>query len=51
MNQWMEEFSIDSAQDNPEKRIEYLSSEKVKVTKVKDEILSVVAKADSALKK
>ena len=51
MNQWMQEFSIDSAQDNPEKRVEYLSSEKVKVTKVKDEILSVVAKADSALKK
>lgn len=51
MNQWMQEFSIDSAQDNPEKRVEYLTSEKVKVTKVKNEILSVVAKSDSALKK
>lgn len=51
MNEWMENFVHDSAQNDPQKRIEYLSSEKVKVTKVKDEIFAVLAKADSALKK
>ncbi|RYZ79965.1 MAG: hypothetical protein EOP04_26755 [Proteobacteria bacterium] len=51
MNEWMENFVHDSAQNDPQKRIEYLSSEKEKVTKVKDEIFSVLAKADSALKK
>ena len=51
MNTWMEEFSIDSAQDNIERRIEYLEAERSKVTRVKEEILSVLAKADSALKK
>jgi hypothetical protein len=51
MNTWMEEFSIDSAQDNIERRIEYLEDEKNKVTRVKEEILSALAKADSALKK
>ena len=51
MNTWMQEFSIDSAQDNIERRLEYLEAEKNKVTKVKEEILSALAKADSALKK
>ena len=51
MNTWMQEFSIDSAQDDPKRRIEYLESEKTKVSGVKDEILSVLSKADSALKK
>jgi hypothetical protein len=51
MNTWMKEFSIDSAQDNIERRMEYLGSENTKVTKVKDEILAVVAKADSVLGK
>lgn len=51
MNAWMESFVHDSAQNDPQKRIDYLSSEKEKVTKVKDEIFSVLAKADSALKK
>lgn len=51
MNNWMHEFSLDSAQDNPQKRMEYLTSEKTKVSKVKDEIFAALAKADSALKK
>lgn len=51
MNIWMDEFSIDSAQDNIERRLDYLQSEKSKVTRVKEEILSALAKADSALKK
>ena len=51
MNAWMEQFSIDSAQDDTKRRIEYLESEKRKVSEVKDEILSALSKADSALKK
>ena len=51
MNTWMQEFSIDSAQDNIERRLEYLEAERTKVTRVKEEILSVLAKADSAMKK
>src|SRR5687767_698992 len=30
MDKWMEEFNYDSAKDNVEKRIEYLTEEKVK---------------------
>lgn len=51
MNKWMDDFSIDSAQDNVERRIEYLKSEKIKVDDVKEEIRKVLAKADSLLKK
>jgi hypothetical protein len=51
MNEWMNQFSIDTLQDNTQRRIEYLSSEKVKASKVKDEVLSSLAKADSVLKK
>lgn len=51
MNKWMQEFSIDSAQDNIERRLQYLESEKAKVTRVKEEILSALSKADSAQKK
>lgn len=51
MNIWMQEFSIDSAQDNIERRLQYLNSEKSKVNKVRDEIFSVLSKADSLLKK
>jgi len=51
MNNWMHEFSIDSAQGNIELRLQYLESEKAKVTRVKEEILSALSRADSALKK
>ena len=52
MDRWMTEFSLDSAQEGAsEKRIGYLNAEKVKVTKVKEEILSVIAKADTMLSK
>ena len=51
MNNWMQEFSIDSAQGNIERRLQYLESEKAKVTRVKEEIISALSKADSALKK
>lgn len=52
MDKWMKEFSLDSAQEGAnEKRINYLNTEKIKVTKVKEEILSVLAKADTMLSK
>jgi vacuolar-type H+-ATPase subunit I/STV1 len=51
MNTWMHEFSIDSAQDNIERRLKYLDSEKSKVHKIREEIFSALTKADSLLKK
>jgi hypothetical protein len=51
MNKWMEEFSIDSAQDDMERRLKYLESENDKVKKVKEKILEGLAKADSLLSK
>ncbi|MFC0773741.1 viral A-type inclusion protein [Terrimonas alba] len=50
MNKWMEEFNIDSAENDMKKRIEYLKSEKLKVSKVKESILTGLQKADSLLK-
>lgn len=50
MNKWMEEFDMDSAKNNEEKRIEYLKSEKIKISKVKDAMLSSLKSADSLLK-
>jgi hypothetical protein len=51
MNKWMEEFNMDSAKENEEKRIEYLKSEKIKISKVKDAMLSSLKTTDSLLKK
>lgn len=51
MNKWMEEFEMDSAVNNVEKRIQYLNSEKLKVTEMKTAILGSLQKADSLLKK
>lgn len=51
MNKWMEEFNMDSAKDNAEKRIEYLKSEKIKISAVKDAMISSLNAADSLLKK
>jgi hypothetical protein len=50
MNKWMEEFNMDSAINDAEERIDYLRSEKLKVSKVKEAILSSLQKADSILK-
>jgi hypothetical protein len=50
MDKWMVEFNIDSAKDNIEQRIKYLTDEKIKVSKVKDAVLTGLAKADSLLK-
>jgi len=51
MNKWMEEFNMDSAKENANKRIEYLKSEKIKISNVKDEMISSLRGADSLLKK
>lgn len=50
MNQWMESFNMDSALNNTEERIKYLTTEKLKVNKVKDAVVSSLQKADSVLK-
>lgn len=50
MNKWMEEFNMDSAINNMQERIKYLTNEKSKVGKVKEAILKGLQKADSLLK-
>ena len=51
MDKWMEEFNIDSASNNEEKRAEYLESEKIKISKVNEAMISSLQKADTLLKK
>ena len=50
MDKWMTEFEMDSAANNMEQRIKYLADEKLKVSKVKEAMLSSMQKADSLLK-
>ena len=50
MDRWMSEYNIDSALNDSEKRIEYLSKEKLKVSRVKTAILTTLNKVDSLLK-
>lgn len=50
MEKWMDEFSMDSSVNNSEQRIKYLSGEKLKVSKVKENILTGLQKADSLIK-
>jgi hypothetical protein len=50
MTKWMKEFNYDSAENDVEKRIEYMTEEKFKVNKVKEAILNSLQKADSVLK-
>ena len=51
MEKWMRELKRDSVIDNMnmEERIKYLNSEKLKVSKVKENILKGIQKADSVL--
>jgi hypothetical protein len=51
MNTWMEEFKIDSGKGDPAVRLRYLEAEKEKVTKVKENILGSLSRADSLLRK
>ena len=50
MEKWMDEFNMDSAVNNMEQRIKYLTDEKLRVSKVKEDILSSLQKADSLIK-
>lgn len=50
MNRWMENFNYDSAKNDLSQRIKYLSDEKVRVTKVKEDILRSLQQADSAVR-
>ena len=47
MFEWMQEFNVDSSKDDKQSRIAYLESEKVKVKKVRENILNGLARADS----
>ena len=47
MNRWMEEFKLDSAENNEPVRIAYLESERDKVTRIKERILNSIKRADS----
>jgi hypothetical protein len=51
MEKWMSEFNMDSASNDAEKRTDYLQSEKIKVSAVKDEIIHSLQNADSLIKK
>ena len=50
MDKWMSEFNMDSAKNNMEQRLKYLTDEKMKVGKVKEAVLNGLAKADSIFK-
>ncbi len=50
MDRWMGEINFDSAKNNIEQRIQYLTEEKFKVNKVKEAVENSLAKADSVLK-
>ena len=49
MKTWMEEFNIDSLKDKAERRIEYLETEKKKISNVRDNIRESIRRADSLL--
>ncbi len=51
MDTWMREFDMDSALDNIQNRIKYLTEEKLKVGKVKESIIQSLQRADSVLRK
>jgi len=50
MDKWMKEYKMDSLVNNVEERVKYLSSEKLKIGKVKEAILNSLQKADSLIK-
>ncbi len=50
MEKWMTEFEMDSAKENAEQRLKYLTAEKMKVDKMKEAILTSLQKADSLFK-
>lgn len=51
MNVWMDQFSLDSAGVTNQNRLHYLENEKLRVLKVKDDILTSLEQADSLFSK
>jgi len=51
MEAWMNEFNMDSLKDNEKEQLKYLESEKEKISKVNEAMISSLQKADSLLKK
>ena len=51
MEAWMNEFNMDSLKDNEKEQLKYLESEKEKISKVNEVMISSLQKADSLLKK
>ena len=50
MMKWMDEFNMDSAVNDLQQRINYLTGEKLKIAKVKESMVSSLQKADSLIK-
>lgn len=50
MDKWMTDMNLDSAKDNLEQRIKYLTEEKLKASTIKEAISNSLQKADSLLK-
>ena len=50
MENWMDEFNMDSAINNMEERMKYLRDEKLKVSNVKENILNSLQRADSLIR-
>src|SRR4030095_9385218 len=50
METWMNEFNMDSLNDNKEEQVKYFESEKKKISNVTVEMVSSLQKADSLLK-
>lgn len=51
METWMDEFNMDSLKDNKEEQAKYLESEKMKIAKVNEAMISSLQKADSLLER
>lgn len=51
MNQWMDEFNMDSLENKPAERVQYLESERQKVAILKDDMIVSLQKSDSLLGK
>jgi hypothetical protein len=47
MNRWMEEFVLDSAENNEPVRVAYLESEKDKINRITERIFNSLNRADS----
>jgi len=51
MDHWMQGFETDSAGTTEESKLKYYTKEKEKVGAIKENMIAVLARADSVLKK